>query len=150
MARGNVPKTLRWTLSRAAAEFKCGTETLQKILQQAGCVPDQGGCFSTLQIAQSLFGDLHNEKVRKERELTKRYSLENAVMEGSYLNRNELSRVLAAVADAVVSKIMSSPLPRDVKEDVLRDIAELPLKLQEVGDRQTKLRRGANGNGSED
>ena len=36
----------------------------------------------------------------------------------------------------------------DWKEDILKDLASIPLKLAEVGDRQSKLRRGGNGNGA--
>ena len=145
--RGNVPKTLRWSLSRAAAEFKCGTETLQKILRQAGCEPDETGCYSTLQIAQSLFGDLHNEKVRKERELVRRYSLENQITEGAFLNRSELMKGLAMVADAMTSRIMAADIPRSVKEDLLSELSTVPVILKNVAHSQTKLVRG---NGEED
>jgi hypothetical protein len=36
-----------------------------------------------------------------------------------------------------------------VKEDLLNDLATVPLILKEVADKQSKLRRGGNGNGSE-
>ena len=150
--RGNVPASpLRWTIERGSAEFKLAANTFRKILNQSGAKPDQGGCYTTQQICECLFGDLHSETVRKERQLVRKYEIENQISEASLLDRVEIAKGLAAIADAVVSKIMSSPLPRDVKEDVLRDIAEIPIKLVEVGDRQTKLRRtGGNGNGSED
>lgn len=147
--RGNVPKSpLRWTIERASHEFKIAPATLRKILQ--GTEPDQGGCYPTEQICRCLFGDLQSEKIRKERELTKKYQLENAITEAAFVNRVELMKGFAALADAMTSRIMSSNVDRSVKEDLLNDLAGVPLILENVAHAQTKLRRGGNGNGSED
>jgi len=81
--------------------------------------------------------------------LTKKYQLENEIMEATVVNRAELMKGLAAVADAMTSRIMSANVDRSVKEDLLNDLATVPLILKEVADKQSKLRRGGNGNGSE-
>ena len=151
--RGNVPQErLHWTIERASREFQVAPVSLRKYLRQGGAEPDEGGCYSTTQICESLFGDLKAERLRKERELTRKYSLENEVVEASLLNRSEVMKGLAAVADAMTSRIMASDVSRSVKEDLLNDLASLPLVLRETADRQTKLRRGGNGqtDGSED
>ena len=152
--RGNVPKAvLRWTIERASGEFKLATGTLRKMLNQGGAEPDKTGCYTTQQICQCLYGDLHHERVRKERQLTRKYSLENAMVEASVLNRAEIAKGLAAVADAMTSRIMSANVDRAVKEDLLKDLANCPLILDDVAARQTKLSRGngrTNGNGEED
>jgi hypothetical protein len=93
-----------------------------------------------------VFGDLRSEKPRKERELVRKYQLENAITEAGVLNRAELSRVLAVIAEAISTRIMSATeIPRNVREDVLREIATWPLALEEVADRQTRLPRRRNG-----
>jgi len=148
--RGNVLKApLRWTIERASIEFKLAPNTLRKFLNQGGAEPDQGGCFTTTQICEALYGDLKAERLRKERQLTKKYQLENEIMEATVVNRAELMKGLAAVADAMTSRIMSANVDRSVKEDLLNDLATVPLILKEVADKQSKLRRGGNGNGSE-
>ena len=49
------------------------------------------------------------------------------------------------MADAIQSRIMSSELSREIKEDVLRDLASVPLILEDVASRQSKLARNGNG-----
>jgi len=59
--------------------------------------------------------------------------------------RSKLSKAFAAIADAVVSRIMSSGLARSEKEDILRDISTWPSALKGVAERQTRLQRTNNG-----
>ena len=149
--RGNVPRAvLRWTIERGANEFKIAPSTLKKVLRQAGIEPDEGGCFPTRAICEALFGDLHGQRVQKERELVRRYTLENQITEGAFLNRSELMRGLAMIADAMTSRIMSANIPRNAKEDILTDLAGIPLILKNVAQAQTKLRRSGNGSRSEE
>jgi hypothetical protein len=146
-ARGNVPKApLRWSIDRWSTEFKLAANTLRKYLTQGGAEPDQTGCYTTTQICEALYGDLKAERLRKERELTRRYQLENEITEATVVNRAELMKGLAALADAMVSRIMSANVDRSIKEDLLHDLSTVPLVLREVADKQSKLRR--NGNGS--
>jgi hypothetical protein len=154
--RSNAPaQALRWSIERASAEFRVAQNTLRKILNQGGCEPDAGGCYTTQQICQCLYGDLQAEKLRKERELTKKYALENQITEGNLLDRTALARTFAVIADAISSRIMSSELSRPAKQDILRDLSSWPLALEEVSTRQTKLSRRGNAqapkeDGSED
>jgi hypothetical protein len=145
---------LKWTIERASREFNVAPVTLRKFLRQAGAESDETDCFSTAQIVQCLYGDLRAERLRKERELTRKYSLENAIVEASVLNRSELMKVMAAIADAFTSRVMSvTGLSRHEKEDLLKDLASWPLALQEVAHRQTRLpargNRDRNGDGDE-
>ena len=78
--------------------------------------------------------------------MTKKYELENAITEGSFLNRSELVKGLSTVADAMTSRIMATDVSRSVKEDLLNDLAIVPIVLANVAHAQTKLRRG-NGRG---
>jgi hypothetical protein len=149
--RLNVPaKVLRWTIERASGEFKLAQNTLRKMLNQGGAEPDASGCYSTEQLCRAIFGDLRAERLRKERELTRKYQLQNQIAEASVLDRAELSKGLAGIADAVVSRIMSSELSRAAKEDILRDLSSVPLVLKEVAHRQTRLPRGNGAHTEED
>ena len=140
--RGNVPASpLRWSIERASGEFKLAANTLRKILNQGGAEPDHG-CYTTQQICHCVFGDLHSEKVRKERQLVRKYEIENQISEASLLDRAEIAKGLASVADAMVARIMSADVPRSVKEDLLTDLAGVPLVLEETAHRQTRLSRG--------
>ena len=85
---GNVPvKALKWTIERASDEFKLAPNTLRKFLRQGGVEADRAGCFSTQQICGCIYGDLRAERLRKERELTRKYRLENSIVEASVLDR---------------------------------------------------------------
>jgi hypothetical protein len=103
--RGNVPmRPLRWTIEAVGREFKLAQNTVRKILHQGGAEPDGNGCFSTEQVVSCLFGDLRAERLRKERELVKKYRRENSITEASVLNRVALSQGFAAIADAMVCR----------------------------------------------
>jgi hypothetical protein len=133
---------LRWTIERAAAEFKIAPGTLRKSLGQSGAEPDTGGCFTTAQLVTALFDDLRTEKLATQRQLTRRYELDNSIVEASVVNKAELMKVLSAVADAMVARVMAhTELSREVREDFLRDVSSIPLILEDVAKRQSKLPR---------
>jgi hypothetical protein len=142
--RSNVPsKPLCWSIDRASREFKLAQNTLRKYLHQGGAEPDAGGCYSTEQLCKAIFGDLRAERLRKERELTKKYQLENAITEGNLLDRQALARTFGLIADAMVTRINSATeLPRTVREDILRELSTWPLAIEEVAHRQSRLPRG--------
>jgi hypothetical protein len=142
--RGNIPVgPLQWTCERAEAEFVFLADTLRKNLRQAGIEPDANGCFTTVEICRAIYGGLSEEKLRTQREITKRYQLENAITEGSYLDRKALTAAFSGIADAISSRIMSDHgLSREAKEDILRDLSSIPVVLASVARDQTRLPRG--------
>ena len=75
----------------------------------------------------------------------KRYDLDNRIVEASVLDRAELAKRFAQLADAIQSRILSSALSREIKEDILRDMAGIPVVLDNVARSQSKLRRSKNG-----
>ena len=144
--RGNVPnKVLRWSIDRASREFKLSANTLRKMLNQSGVEPDAGGCFSTQQICECLFGDLRAERLRKERELVRKYRIENEASESSLLDKNALAAGFAQIADAIKSRIMASELSRAAKDDLLTELSSIPVVINGVARAQSKLRRNGNG-----
>ena len=144
--RGNVPmRPLKWTIEAVGREFKLAQNTVRKILHQGGAEPDQGGCYSTEQVVSCLFGDLRAERLRKERELVRKYSNENRIVEANYLDRAELMKGFAQVADAMVSIISTSALSREEKENLQRELAGIPIICENVAHAQTRLPRKGNG-----
>jgi hypothetical protein len=98
---------------------------------------------STQQICQGLFGLMHQEKLKTQQQITERTTLENQITRAEVLNRAELMKVMAAIADAFASRVMSvQGLTRQAKEDLLKDLSSRPLALEDVGARQSRLPRG--------
>jgi hypothetical protein len=143
VSRSNVPKAaLRWSIEKAGHEFGLASQTLRKALAKSSAAPDRDGMFSTKQIVAALYGSMHIEKLATQKELRKKLELENAITTGSVLDRAELTRVLAAVADAMTTRIMSSDVSRSVKEDLLKELSTVPLILKDVAHRQSRLQHG--------
>jgi hypothetical protein len=141
--RGNISlQPLRWSIEAVSREFKLAANTARKILHQGGVEPDGVGTYSTEQVVSCLFGNLHAEKIRKERELVRKYRIENETSEANLLDRTELMKGFAALADAIVFRITSSELSREAKEDLLRDLSTIPVVISNVARRQTRLPRG--------
>jgi hypothetical protein len=142
---GNVPMAaLHWSIERASREFNLAPVTLSKFLRQSDAVPDESGCYSTAQLCSAIYGDLRAERLRKERELTKRYRLENEITEGNLVNKTAILQGFASLADAMVCRIMSSALEREVKEDLLRELSTIPVVVKDAS-KQTRSRAVRNG-----
>jgi hypothetical protein len=92
-----------------------------------------------------VFAGLTEEKLLTQRQLTRKYELENAITEASVLDRKALEQRLALLADAMTSRIMVSGLTRDEKADLLRDLASIPITCDNIAKRQTRLQRSKNG-----
>jgi hypothetical protein len=61
----NVPKEpLRWTLARASSEFQVSIPTLTTKLNQANQVSAADRSFTTRQLVESLYGNVHAERLR--------------------------------------------------------------------------------------
>src|SRR6516225_1521002 len=144
---GNIPKAaLRWSVERAGVEFGMSSHTLRKALAKESIVCGADQCFSTSEICRAVFGGLAEEKLATQRQLTRKYQLENSIVEASVLDRAALTKGFAAIADAVSSRIMSSELSREAKEDLLRELATIPIVVEDMAARQTRLpRRSKNG-----
>ena len=146
--KSNLPQTepLKWNLRKASVEFGTTVDTLKKSLNQISTVPDEDGLYSTAQLCEAKFGSMFQAKLATQLALAKKVEMENSITTGSVLNRASLSRSFAALADAIKSRIMAChELPRQVREDVLRDIATWPLALDEAAARQTRFPHDGNG-----
>ena len=114
----NIPAAaLRWSIERAVIEFGLATATLRKALAEESIVCGSDDCFSTREICRGVFGSLSEEKLQTQRQLTRKYELENQITEASVLNRAELKKSFAALANALGQAITNSDLPRTAKEN---------------------------------
>jgi hypothetical protein len=143
----NLPQQepLRWNVEKAGVEFGSASATLRKSLAKISELAGPDGCYSTKQIVGAIFGSMHIEKLATQKELRRKLELENAITTGSVLDRAALSTAFAAIADAITSRIMSSELSRDAKEDLLRDLSSIPVAIETVARRQTRLPRNGKG-----
>jgi hypothetical protein len=140
--KSNVPKAaLRWTVERAGVEFGLSTGTLRKALGKNSAAPDADGLFSTRQIIDALYGSMAAERLATQKQITERITLENQITRGQVLNRSELSKGLALIADAMTSRIAASELSRSAKEDLLKDLSSIPLILRDLAHSQSRLPR---------
>jgi hypothetical protein len=147
-SKSNVPQDvpLRWNLRKAAVELGTTVDTLKKSLNQISAEPDADGLYTTGQLIQARYGELHQEKLRVHRETADRIALENQITRAEVLNRAELTKGFAAVADAIQSRIMAcSEMPLTVRQDVLHELATIPIVVADTARKQTRLRRAKNG-----
>ena len=145
--KSNLPQNelLKWNLKKAAVEFGTTVDTLKKSLNQVSAEPDADGLYTTGQLIQARYGELYQEKLRVHRETADRIAMENAITRGETLSRSELMKGFAALADAMVFRITSSELSREAKEDLLKDLASIPIVIADTARKQTRFRRGKNG-----
>jgi len=80
----------------------------------------------------------------------RKYQLENETTEANLLDRAALMAGFAQVADAMVHRIMASELSREAKEDLLRDLAGIPIVVENVADKQSRYRGAKNRPAEED
>src|SRR6516164_5106991 len=126
-SRSNLPQhePLRWNVEVAAREFGMTEMTLRKSLAQNSACAGEDGCYSTREIREAVYGDLHSERILTQRQLTRRYELNNRIVEGTVVDRAELLRLFAGVADAMTSRIEASSLTREEKTDLRRDLSSI-------------------------
>ena len=144
-SKSNVPAAaLRWSVERAGIEFGLTSQTLRKSLAKNDAQPDVAGLYTTKQIAGAVYGGAFSEeKLRTQRQLTRKLEFENAITEATVLNRVELMKVLSAIADGMTARIMAdAEMSRSAKQDLLRDLSSIPLTLEQVAHAQSRLPRG--------
>jgi hypothetical protein len=114
--KSNVPAAaLKWSVERAGVEFGMTHVTQRKLLAKNSAVPDAVGLFTTRQTTDAVFGGLSEEKLATQRPLTRKYELENSIVEASVLNKAALEAGFSQLADAMVHRIAASELSREAK-----------------------------------
>jgi len=112
----NAPAAaLKWSVERAGVKFGMTSATLRKSLAKNSAQADVDGLFSTRQITDAVFGGLSEEKLATQRPLTRKYELENSIVEASVLNKAALEAGFSQLTDAMVHRIAASELSREAK-----------------------------------
>jgi hypothetical protein len=150
--KSNLPQNepLKWNVDVAAREFGWAAPTLRKALNKDRAIPDEGGCYSTKQLLGAVFGAIDLEKLRTQEQITKKYRLDNRIIEASVINKDALLKALALIADSMIHRINASSLTRNEQEDLLRDLASIPIALENVARAQTRLPARSNGDDDND
>jgi hypothetical protein len=145
--KSNLPQhePLKWNLRKAAQEFGTTPDTLKKTLNRVSQEPDVNGLYTTGQLVQALFGQLHVEKIRYQRACAEKVELENSVAKAELLDKRELTTSFAALADAMTCIITTSGLNREEQQSLQRELASIPVIIADTARRQNKLHRAKNG-----
>lgn len=124
---GNVGgfKTVRLTIHEASVEFGCSAQTLSKQLKMAGIGPGADQRWSIMDICRVRFGDLENERARKVREDADGSALENAVMRRQLVEKERVVNFIMDFAVSIRQHILGADMPKESKEDILRDLSTL-------------------------
>lgn len=119
-------KTVRWSLNSASVNFEIDRKTLTKQIAAAGVVPGEDGEFSTMDICRAVFGDLKGDLIRAQtrahNELADERALNNAKLRGDLIERSRVEALVGKVLIAIRATVLTSPLDRDTKDDILREL----------------------------
>jgi hypothetical protein len=133
----NIPQDpLRWSVIRAAEEFKIDQVTLRKRLVAAEQELGEDGCYSTEQIVGAIFDSSKALKDRTEKERGEYLALKNQAMRGELLNRTDIENGLKALHQACAQIIKGSSLSKKDQNDILANLAEQPSVLENVARKQ--------------
>jgi hypothetical protein len=148
-AEGNLPdrEPLRWTVDKAAREFEVTEYLMRKRLKDQGEHPGPDGCYGTAQLHKVMFGSLHAERLRKTSAEADAAEMANSITRADCLDRKELSRGLADIADAIQQVVRNSRLNRQEQDDLLLQMASVQVIIENTARAQTKWR--GNGAGSD-
>jgi hypothetical protein len=150
----NIPQheALRWSIDAASMEFRVSKMSLRKYLAGIGARPDAGGCFSTIQLVEALYGNLYAERLGLTREHRKKAALHNAATRGALVDKASLMAMFSRVADAMCSRIRASGLSRDEQDDLLKELSGVPVSIDGIAAEQSRLPRGRmhDGDGDDD
>jgi hypothetical protein len=100
----------------------------------------------TKNLAEREIAEWNRQRTETQKQLAEKYRLENAVLKGQLLDRSELERVFSELASAIVGIIQTSGLPRESQEEIQRNLAGIPLIIQDQARRQ---RRGLSTKGGQ-
>ena len=141
---------LRWTLVQAAREFDIAKETLRRRLGECHQEPAADGTYSTKQLTEALYGDLYGAKLRYQNEAAEKLRIENMVSRGELLSRRELAKGFSAIAEVISARVMAcNELPRTAREDILKDLSDVPVVIAGVARRQSRFHDAKNGRAEE-
>ena len=125
MTDENTERLIKWSITRACAEFGTTYQTLVKRLNERAEQADVNDKYTTRQICSALYGDIQEERLRKTKEEADQLGLENAKKRGLLIPVADAAELNRRVAFAIRQKIVASSLPPDRVNAILLDIQRL-------------------------
>lgn len=118
-------KQIRWTLSLAGREFRLHRDTLKNKLVEIGEEADTTGRYTTAQITKAVFGDTHQQRLRKTTEEADKLELENRRTRGETIDVSDAIELTQRFCFAIRQKIILSPLPPEDQRAIIDDIRSM-------------------------
>jgi len=116
----------RWTVGRAAREFRMAVPTLQRRLGDMGQEAGADGCFSSYQLRLAFQGDVTAARLAKSSAETKLIEAKLGVIERTYLKRGALTIALANSYNHMRRIIDRSGIPAEMRETLLIELGASP------------------------
>ena len=116
----------RWTIHKAAVEFGCSRETLEKNLRKAGISDSKD--YSTKEIVAAMFGDEKQERIGKLREEKEKLIRERLVDEGNLVASEEVNQWIDKTMSSIKACVLASSLLPEEKSDLLKVMQSAVMK----------------------
>lgn len=139
---------LKWTIQRAAREFRVSHNTVKDALTETHQQPDEEGTFTTIQIVNALYSDLRTLRAKEIEARTLNWTLRNESARGALLDKKAVENALAAAAQAIIGVLKGSNLSRRDREDVMKEL-ETALRAVEAQAKKQQREFGLNERKSE-
>jgi phage terminase Nu1 subunit (DNA packaging protein) len=106
--------------------------TVYRRLREAGLTGKEGGTYTTAQVAEALYSDYTSERTALVRSQREEQEMRVRQMKGELLDRAELTQALTHVFIAIQSVIANSSLPKSDQDDLLNELASIPIVVDEA------------------
>lgn len=116
---------VRWTIARAASEFRIHPRTLAQRVKAAGKVPSKDRRFSTAEIHACICGDYERERTRKMVEDADNQALRNARERRQLADKADLLSRFEGVYLEMKQAILNSSMSETEKDVILTNLAKL-------------------------
>lgn len=122
---GRKIKAIRWTIELAASEFGFSPRTIIQRLKGAGVLPGPDHCFCTRDLVRCLFGDLHDQKIRKTAAEAYGKELANAKTAKLLVDVQDFLKRFEPIYAGIKQHVMASSMTDAEKDRLLLTLVKL-------------------------
>lgn len=121
------PNPIRWTVTKASAEFGLDGKTIGKRLHAASVTPGDDGCYSTAQLAAALYGarERAEAQARIASAAARKAERDERIEARELVPVADVIRVADKFCSAIRQIIVNAKIPDSVKAAVLSEIEAL-------------------------
>lgn len=119
---GRQLERMRWTVPKAASEFGVNTNTLTRYIKAAGILAGKDGKFSTLDVAEAIYGDQHKELLSNRQKENALLDIELSRARNEVIEVEVVSQLLESIGAAAKRIIMLSGLSLSEKIATLNEL----------------------------